>query len=217
MTVQYDLHTHTTLTDGELLPTELIRRMAVLGYTTVAITDHADRSNIGTLVPMIEKIRESAEYFGVKLMTGVELTHVPPPEIPVLAGMARKAGAQVVIVHGETTVEPVAEGTNLAACGCQEVDILAHPGLITPEEADLARENRVMIELTSRGGHNRTNGHVARIAREAGCTLVVNSDAHAPHDLLDKRAKFVIATGSGLKNDEASRAISLNIEKCFPE
>jgi len=217
MTDQYDLHTHTTLTDGELLPTELIRRMAVLGYTTVAITDHADRSNIETLVPMIEKIRESAECFGVKLLTGVELTHVPPMEIPVLACMARKAGAQVIIVHGETTVEPVAEGTNLAACGCAEVDILAHPGLITLEEAGLARENKVMIELTSRGGHNRTNGHVARIAREAGCTMVVNSDAHAPHDLLDKRAKFVIATGSGLKNDEASRAISLNIEKYFHE
>ncbi len=217
MTGQYDLHTHTTLTDGELLPTELIRRMAVLGYTTVAITDHADRSNIETLVATIEKIRESAEYFGVRLLTGVELTHVPPREIPLLAGMARNAGAQVVIVHGETTVEPVAEGTNLAACGCQEVDILAHPGLITLEEAELARDNRVMIELTSRGGHNRTNGHVARIAREAGCTMVVNSDAHAPHDLLDKRAKFVIATGSGLMNDEASRAISLNIEKYFPE
>jgi histidinol phosphatase-like PHP family hydrolase len=217
MTYQYDLHTHTTLTDGELLPTELIRRMAVLGYTTVAITDHADRSNIETLVGMIEKIRESAECFGVKLLTGVELTHVPPREIPVLADMARKAGAQVIIVHGETTVEPVAEGTNLAACGCEEVDILAHPGLITLEEAKLARDNRVMIELTSRGGHNRTNGHVARIAREAGCMLVVNSDAHAPHDLLDKRAKFIIATGSGLKNDEASRAISLNIEKYFPE
>ena len=114
--------------------------------------------------------------------------------------------------HGETTVEPVAEGTNLAACGCEEVDILAHPGLITLEEAELARDNRVMIELTSRGGHNRTNGHVARIAREAGCTLVVNSDAHGPHDLLDKRAKFIIAIGSGLKNEDASRAISLNID-----
>ncbi|MBP1929287.1 histidinol phosphatase-like PHP family hydrolase [Methanolinea mesophila] len=217
MTVQYDLHTHTTLTDGELLPTELIRRMAVLGYTTVAITDHADRSNIDTLVSTIEKIRESAEHFGVRLLTGVELTHVPPREISLLAGMARKAGAQVVVVHGETTVEPVAEGTNLAACGCSEVDILAHPGLLTSEEAELAKENGVMVELTSRGGHNRTNGHVARVAREAGCTLVVNSDAHAPHDLLDKRAKFIIATGSGLKNEEASRAISLNIEKIFPE
>jgi histidinol phosphatase-like PHP family hydrolase len=217
MTGQYDLHTHTTLTDGELLPTELIRRMAVLGYSTVAITDHADRSNIETLVAMIEKIRESAESYGVKLLTGVELTHVPPLEIPILARMARKSGAQVIIVHGETTVEPVAEGTNLAACGCEEVDILAHPGLITLEEAELARENRVLIELTSRGGHNRTNGHVARVAGEAGCTLVVNSDAHAPHDLLDKRAKFIIAIGSGLKNEDASRAISLNIEKYFPE
>ena len=93
MTGQYDLHTHTTLTDGDLLPTELVRRMAVLGYTTVAITDHADRSNIETLIAMIEKIRESAESYGVKLLTGVELTHVPPLEIPVLARMARRLTA----------------------------------------------------------------------------------------------------------------------------
>ena len=30
----YDLHTHTILSDGEMLPIELIRRMAVMGYTT---------------------------------------------------------------------------------------------------------------------------------------------------------------------------------------
>ena len=41
----YDLHTHSILSDGEMLPIELIRRMAVLGYTTVAITDHVDPSN----------------------------------------------------------------------------------------------------------------------------------------------------------------------------
>jgi len=41
----YDLHTHSIISDGEMLPIELIRRMAVLGYTTVAITDHADHSN----------------------------------------------------------------------------------------------------------------------------------------------------------------------------
>ena len=45
MSGSYDLHTHTILSDGEMLPIELIRRMAVLGYTTVAITDHVDASN----------------------------------------------------------------------------------------------------------------------------------------------------------------------------
>jgi Histidinol phosphatase and related hydrolases of the PHP family len=213
MTGLYDLHTHTTMTDGEMLPVELLRRMSVLGYTTVAITDHADRSNVTELVEKVGRVKESATLFGINLLSGVEITHVPPSEIAILARMARQAGADVVVVHGETIMEPVAPGTNHAACSCRDVTILAHPGFITPEEAEIARENGVAVELTSRGGHNRTNGHVARIAMAAGCTLVVDSDAHAPHDLLDKRAKFNVATGAGLTDTQSREVLSLNIEK----
>jgi histidinol phosphatase-like PHP family hydrolase len=92
------------------------------------------------------------------------------------------------------------------------VDILAHPGLITLDDAEAARDHRVALEITSRGGHNRTNGHVVTVAREAGCLLVVNSDAHSPQDLLDERAKFLVARGAGLKKDECARVLALNID-----
>ncbi|MCK7475092.1 MAG: histidinol phosphate phosphatase domain-containing protein [Rhodopseudomonas palustris] len=105
--------------------------------------------------------------FGVRLLCGVEITHVPPSQIADLAKTAKDAGADIVVVHGETPVEPVAAGTNHAACGCKYVNVLAHPGLITIEDALLAARNGIALEITSRGGHNRTNGHVARIAREA--------------------------------------------------
>jgi histidinol phosphatase-like PHP family hydrolase len=213
MSNMYDLHTHSILSDGEMLPTELIRRMSVIGYTTVAITDHADASNVTSIVDTLSRVRESAELFGVRLLCGVEITHVPPAQIADLARQSKEAGADIVVVHGETPVEPVAEGTNHAACTCKYVNVLAHPGLISGEDALHAAENGVALELTSRGGHNRTNGHVALTAREAGCQLVVNSDAHAPHDLLDKRAKFIIAKGAGLTDAECRQVISLNIDQ----
>lgn len=213
MTGLYDLHTHSILSDGEMLPIELIRRMAVAGYTTVAITDHADCSNTGTLLSTLFKVRESAALFGVRLLCGIEITHVPPSQIADLAKAAKEAGADIVVVHGETPVEPVAEGTNHAACTCKHVNILAHPGLITLEDAQAAACNGVALEITSRGGHNRTNGHVARIAREAGCRIVIDSDAHAPHDILDERAKFIVAKGAGLTDEECRRVISLNVDK----
>lgn len=213
MSGMYDLHTHTTMSDGEMLPIELIRRMAVLGYDTVAITDHADNSNLESLLGTLPLVKESADIYGIRLLCGVELTHVPPNLISGMAQRAKNLGADVVVVHGETPMEPVAPGTNHAACSCTDVDVLAHPGLITREDAMLASEHGVALELTSRGGHNRTNGHVAKMARETGCTMVVNSDAHAPHDLLDKRAKFIVAMGAGLKKEDCSRAVSLNIEK----
>ena len=74
----YDLHTHTLLSDGELLPTELVRRAAVLGYKTLAITDHADASNLVHLVDAVSMVRDAARWYGVDLLVGVELTHVPP-------------------------------------------------------------------------------------------------------------------------------------------
>jgi histidinol phosphatase-like PHP family hydrolase len=196
-----------------MLPIELIRRMAVLGYTTVAITDHVDHSNVTPVLAALAKVRESAHLYGVRFLCGVEITHVPPTQIAELAKRAKEAGADIVVVHGETPVEPVAAGTNHAACGCRYVNVLAHPGLITIEDALLAAKHGIALELTSRGGHNRTNGHVAQIAREAACQLVVDSDAHSPHDILDERARFIIVKGTGLTDAECRQVISLNIEQ----
>jgi histidinol phosphatase-like PHP family hydrolase len=209
----YDLHTHSILSDGEMLPIELIRRMAVAGYTTVAVTDHVDLSNAGAVLSTLALVRESAQLYGVRLLCGIEITHVPPAQIAGLARKAKTSGADIIVVHGETPVEPVAEGTNHAACACRQVNVLAHPGLITLKDARLAKENGVALEITSRGGHNRTNGHIVRIARETGCQLVVDSDAHAPHDILDKRAKFLVAKGAGLTDAECKEVISLNIDR----
>ncbi|HDQ07587.1 MAG TPA: histidinol phosphate phosphatase domain-containing protein [Methanoculleus sp.] len=205
----YDLHTHTTMSDGELLPTELIRRAAVLGYTIIGITDHADASNIDTLVQTTEKVRASARSYGVRLLTGVEITHVPPDEIAVLAARAKAAGADIVIVHGETTVEPVAPGTNAAACACPDVDVLAHPGLISDEDARMAAANTIALEITARGGHNRTNGHIVQVARATGCRLVVNSDGHAPGDLMTADDRTAVARGAGMTEEECRTALDI--------
>lgn len=213
MSGMYDLHTHSILSDGEMLPIELIRRMAVAGYTTVAITDHVDLSNAESVLATLALVQESAELFGVRLLCGIEITHVPPAQIGKLAGRAKSSGAEIVVVHGETPVEPVAPGTNRAACSCKDVDILAHPGMITPAEAKLAAKNDIALEITSRGGHNRTNGHVALVAKKAGCRLVVDSDAHAPHDILDLRAKILVARGAGLTEAECNEVLSLNIDR----
>jgi len=204
----YDLHTHTIFSDGELLPVELIRRFSVLGYTTVGITDHVDASNISSVLGCLEEIRGSALKYGVKMLTGVEITHVPPDEIASLAGRAKNSGAEIVIVHGETVVEPVAEGTNRAACSCGDVDILAHPGLISHEDAQVARDNGVVLEVTSRSGHNRTNGHVVQVAREVGCRIAINSDTHSPSDIMTKEMRYYVARGAGMSETESRTALS---------
>ncbi len=209
----YDLHMHTLLSDGEMLPIELVRRTAVLGYSVIGISDHADSSNLSEIIHSVQKVEESATEYGVQLLCGVELTHVPPTHISALARRAKQEGADIVVIHGETVIEPVAPGTNAAACRCIDVDILAHPGMITSEDARAAAQNHVALEITSRAGHNRTNGHVVRQAKEAGCLLVVDSDCHSPGDLLDEQARRLVARGSGLSEEETENSLSLNIHR----
>ena len=201
-----DLHTHTTFSDGELIPSELVRRAEVLGYTVIGITDHADYTNIEHILACVSKAKYLEDVLDIKVLVGVEITHVPPTKIGPLTALARKLGAEIVVVHGETPVEPVRPGTNRAALEAR-VDILAHPGFITLEEAELARENNVCLEITARSGHNITNGHVVRMAKLAGAKMVVDTDSHAPRDLINSERAIEIAMGAGLLLEEATAIV----------
>jgi len=203
-----DLHTHTLFSDGELIPSELVRRLEVMGYKAVALTDHVDSSNLDFIIPRIVKVaRELNQAQSVKVVPGVELTHVPPSLIGSMVSVARELGAALVVVHGESPVEPVAEGTNQAALEAG-ADILAHPGLISSEQAALAAEKEVFLEISGRSGHCFTNGHVARIATETGARLVFNSDAHAPHDLMTEAIAAKVVEGAGLPKGSLQKLLS---------
>lgn len=193
-----DLHTHTFFSDGELVPAEHLRRVEVLQYRAVAITDHADSSNLDFIIPrLVQAAADLNKYSTTTLLPGIELTHVPPGMMAELVARARELGAKVVVGHGETVVEPVMPGTNLAALEAG-VDILAHPGLLTQEEAELAAAKGIFLELSGRKGHSLTNGHVAKLALAAGARLAVNADAHGPGDFLTARLAELVALGAGL-------------------
>lgn len=202
-----DLHTHTIFSDGELIPSELVRRAEVKGYKAIGLTDHVDFTNIEHVLFCLSKAKYLEDMLDMKIFVGAELTHVPPEKIESLTTLARRLGAEIVVVHGETPVEPVRSGTNLAAIKAG-VDILAHPGFLTAEEAELARVNNVCLEITSRYGHNITNGHVVRLAKEAGARMVVDTDTHSPRDLIDTERAIQIAIGAGLAPEEARRIVT---------
>ena len=206
----YDFHTHTTLSDGSLSPIELIRRACVAGYRAVALTDH---SGLGSLPRFAEELSQDCalarDRWDIVALPGVELTHVPAAAVAEVARAAKVEGLWVVVVHGETVSEPVEKGTNLAAVTCNDVDILAHPGLITLEEAELAARNGIFLELSAKPGHAAANGHVARIARQAGVKLVVNSDNHDLDFLTEDQARRVVL-GAGLEEKDLEEILRIN-------
>jgi histidinol phosphatase-like PHP family hydrolase len=200
-----DLHTHTFASDGVLGPAELVRRAEAAGLAAIALTDHADAANLERLVGETAAfVRETGPFLRIRLLAGIELTPVPPGQVAELVRRARRLGAVLVVVHGETVSEPVAPGTNRAAIEAG-ADILAHPGLITLEEARLAAAKGVLLEVSTRPPHGMANGHVVAVACEAGAGLVINSDTHAPSDILSKEWRRRAALGAGLADADLER------------
>ena len=194
----YNLHAHTFLSDGALLPSEVAVRYQDKGYCVIAITDHADYSNIKQVAKsVIEFCKRWPKDSKIKVLPGVELTHLPPEQFKPLAALARKEGIKIIIAHGETPVEPVAKDTNHFAL-MADIDILAHPGLISDTDTLLAKKRGIFLEITSRRGHNQTNAHVIKQAQKFGAKLILNNDSHEPEDIISPTELIKIGLDLGL-------------------
>ena len=97
-----------------------------------------------------------------------------------------------------------------------DIDILAHPGLITAEEAGLAATRGIHLEITTRKGHSLTNGHVAKMARQYKAKLVLDNDAVAnATDARECAAQFVVGkavAGEGADDAEGHLLIGQAVE-----
>jgi len=207
-----DFHTHTSFSDGELLPIELIRRAASADHRAIALTDHASFSNIEWIVESVARDCAKAEAWGIEAIPGVELTHIPVRYIDQAVRKSKKAGAELVVIHGETPVEPVERGTNHEAVANPDVDILAHPGMISVDDVELAVKHGIYLEISCRKGHSLANGHVASLARECRAKTLVNTDAHSPSDLSTMEFANTVARGAGMTPEEVRAALVDNSE-----
>ncbi len=203
-----DFHTHTVFSDGELIPSELVKRAKDKGYRAIAITDHADFSNVEIIIKNIKKATFGLEkYYGLYVFCGVEITHVPPKLIKNVILAAKQLGADLIVVHGESPVENVAKTTNFEAI-TSKCDILAHPGLITQKETELAAKNNVYLEITARSGHSLTNGHVFQMSKKYGAKCIINTDTHSPYDLIDINFAKVILYGCGMDESIVNQTLA---------
>lgn len=193
----FDLHTHSLLSDGCLLPSELARRYEEKGFKAIAITDHVDISNIARVVKEITVFCKNWPKNRIKVFPGIELTHIPLEQFGRLTKYARKQGIKIIVAHGESAVEPVLKGTNKIALN-SDIDILAHPGRLTKKDALLAKRKGIFLEITCRKGHKLTNRHVAKVAKSVGAKVIFNSDSHKPKDIPNLNSFKKVAQGSGL-------------------
>jgi len=201
----YNLHCHTLLSDGCLLPSEVAMRYLSAGYRAIAITDHADYSNIDSVVSAALRFcLHWPKSVPIRVLPGVELTHLPPQQFAPLARYCRKQGIKVIIAHGQTVCEPVIKGTNLAALEA-DIDILAHPGFIADSEVRIAAKKKIFLEVTSRKGHSSTNDYVVERALKFKAPLILNNDSHSPEDIITPAQLIHIGRKAGLLQKEITR------------
>ncbi len=210
-----EFHSHSLFSDGILLPAALVREAGIRNIKALAITDHADASNIDTVLqPILKFLKAEEKTLEVKLIPGIELSYTKPQDIEKYAKLARKHGAKIVIVHGESPIEPLYPGTNHSAVQQKGiVDILAHPGFITKEDVELAKKNNIFLELSAKNGHKDGNKHVAILALEIGAKMLVGSDAHNENGLITQEQALNICLEAGLTQDQALKVIIDNAEE----
>jgi len=82
---QFDLHSHTTHSDGTLTPADLVRRAKNAGVDVLAVTDHDVTSGLA-------EARTEAERVGLRLLSGVEISVTWERTTIHVVGLAVEAG-----------------------------------------------------------------------------------------------------------------------------
>jgi predicted metal-dependent phosphoesterase TrpH len=121
-----DLHLHTTASDGECTPSDVVQRAWRAGLRTIAITDH-------DTVAGVEEARRAGTEMGVRVIPGIEVTAVhAEKDVHVLGYFVDSACGDLLAFLAEqrtARVERVHEmGRRLASMGCPiDVETLLAP------------------------------------------------------------------------------------------
>lgn len=144
--MRYDLHSHSTCSDGLLDPAELVERAVQRGVDVLALTDHDE-------IKGLPAAREAAEHWGLRVVSGVEISV-----------LWEETTLHIVGLDIDATHAPLVEGLAAIRCGREQraqrmAEALAIAGI--PDALAGARRYARNPELVSRS-------HFARYLVEAG-------------------------------------------------
>ena len=191
-----DLHTHSEWSDGALPIEEMVAAAADFGHEYLAVTDHASGPGILSGVGLDDELREQiarieavAADADIDVFAGVEANIEADGGISVGDDVLADLDVVVASPHSDLS----GDGTDRLAEAARhpEVDILGHPtgrrlnrregmDLDIDRLATVAADHDTALEVNANPGRLDLSGHAVKQAREAGATIVVNTDAHDP-------------------------------------
>ena len=209
--VRGDLHSHTTLSDGRNTLEEMAEAGRDRGYAYMAITDHSASHGFGDHVTAerlweriaeVEALNEGKR--GFRLLAGSEVNigldgalDYPDDLLDALDWVVASIHTSFAISEKEMTARV------LAAIENPRVDCIGHLtgrllgrrepyGVDVEAVVEAAARTGTMLEINGNPNRRDLSEHHARLAAEAGVTIVLNTDAHGV-DTLGNMA-YAVAT-----------------------
>ena len=216
-----DLHMHTTATDGRADVETMARTARDSGLSYIAIADHSQSLALANgldehrALEHARRIRElNGRLDGITLLAGIECDIRPDGTMDLAEDCLAQLDIVVASVHSAFNQEE-SQMTDriLRAIACPWVDVIGHPAgrLILKRDGyklnmerviAAAAETGVALEINSQIDRLDLDEHHARLARDRGVKLVIDSDAHSPQALGGRRWGVVIARRAWLTPDD---------------
>lgn len=195
--IRGDLHSHTTLSDGRNTLEEMAAAARERGYAYLALTDHSASHGFGdhvTAERLWQRIEEVAEWNrgvrGFRLLAGSEVNIGLDGSLDYPDDLVEALDWVIASVHTSFSISEQAMTERvLAAIESPLVDCIGHLtgrligrrepyGIDVEAVAETAARTGTMLEINGNPNRRDLSEHHARLAREAGATIVLNTDAH---------------------------------------
>jgi DNA polymerase (family X) len=195
--IRGDLHSHTTLSDGRNTVEEMAAAGRERGYAYMALTDHSASHGFGdhvTAERLWERIDEVKEWDkgvrGFRLLAGSEINIGLDGSLDYPDDLVEALDWVVASVHTSFSISAAAMTERvLAAIENPNVDCIGHLtgrligrrepyGIDVEAVVEAAARTGTMLEINGNPNRRDLSEHHARLAREAGATIVLNTDAH---------------------------------------
>lgn len=216
-----DLHIHTVASDGKNTVEEMALVAKEKGYEYICITEHSQSSAIagglkeGVLAGHIKDVRAINERLsGIDVWIGSEVDILPDGRLDYPDELLAELDWVVASVHMHMSADIVANTRRtLAAMQNPYVNCIAHPTgrLISEREAmpiDMeavakeAARTGTALEINANNFRLDLKDEHARLARDLGVKIVVNTDAHAIDQLDQVRFGVMTARRAWLRKGD---------------
>ncbi|HET9508236.1 MAG TPA: DNA polymerase/3'-5' exonuclease PolX [Gaiellaceae bacterium] len=184
-----DLHAHSTWSDGKGTLAAMAVAARDLGHEYLAMCDHSPRLRDGRLEAQWEEIEAlNAELAPFRILKGIEVNIRANGELDVDDEVLARLDWVMASVHSSFDNDPT--GRVLAAMESPHVDCIGHltsrkigkrgpSGIDVERVVEGALATGTFLEINSQPDRLDLRDANARLAGEAGLTLVISSDAHS--------------------------------------